>query len=195
MYLTSCYAGSFADIASNQFTHAWAIVEVDVEQIDLARLVPDERWVAQTAPSSSGGGHPPPGEALPRGGPVWQRSLSQLGLCAHRGAIPLGAISRVSLYEPYDHPIPAEWVVAEDTRINLASHERESQMGRLFTRWCFEPISEHDLAYSVRLWLEGTPESPAKERRVAAELAYRKVVLEDRTGLTIFENPAYRRTG
>jgi hypothetical protein len=153
VYLTNSYAPYFAHNACRP-NDAAAIVEIAVDRLDPDALYPDEDFLEQV---SRGGldGLPadrsmswrtlhyrsrqfefdrftPTGNAeLPS---WWLASLSELGTCAHRGTIPVSAITRVVTY-PFarNHHLQFVW----DPTISLLNQRICGDRYRELTRRLF----------------------------------------------------------
>jgi hypothetical protein len=130
IYLSKCYAPYFAasTYANNGYSVydkriKWAIIEVDMQKLDVLSLRPDEDLLAQVI-------HQTPDmipqfvrqlglkrmslkektawfrENMEYFSAEWRSSLVSLGHIAHKGAIPKDAITRIVLFQPSsNHPI------------------------------------------------------------------------------------------
>lgn len=144
VYLTSSYPGYFAGHAAKD-GERWAIIEVDIDELDEMDLHPDEDALEQGSRQQGETGFDEL-DALPRSAmkertlwfrdnidlfqDLWERSLEGLGTVGHYGAIPPKAILRVSFYDPKSSP--AVTLAAVDTMVSLVNHkflaDRHSRM-------------------------------------------------------------------
>lgn len=126
VYLTVAYAGYFAAHAGGG--GRWGIVEVDTDLLPEGEdlLVPDEdegmaertRWFR---------------DRLGMFAHLWMKSVEGLGNCAHEGAIPPEAITRVTLFEPVDNHFVG--MTALDPFISLMNYRFCGRKYRALTRW------------------------------------------------------------
>jgi hypothetical protein len=121
VYLTTAYAGYFAVHATKDLDR-WGIVEVDTDLLpEESILVPDEDWLEQVTRDSPALVGMVLSDTyrklqtmqertafwralLPELAPLWLDSIEGLGNCAHVGAIPPEAITRVAIFDPRSNP-------------------------------------------------------------------------------------------
>lgn len=142
VYLTAGYAAYFAATATPT-GQLWGIVEVDTDLLESANLRPDEDFLEQTARLA-----PNPNDELPEClsartrvwrermeslGHMWEASVKGLGTCAHKGAIPAHAVTRVALYDPRSNP--AMTLMALDPTITLVNYALCGHKYRELTTW------------------------------------------------------------
>ena len=143
VYLTKVYAPYFAMTAAARMEEdVWGIVEVDTDVLDEFDMLPDEDFLAQVTEDPSD--FAKVAAALPRSGltprkptmqqrtqwfkdrlghfaHAWEASANHLGTCAHSGAIPTEAITRVALFDPKTDPVAA--MDAADPTISLLNYK------------------------------------------------------------------------
>jgi hypothetical protein len=133
----------------------WAIVEIDIFQLDELDLLPDEDFLEQgTRNSEISDGEFFQGleeattleertkwfrDRLGMFQHTWEESINHLGNCAHMGEIPAEAITRVSLFDPESNDYVG--MAASDPCITLMNYLICKQKYIDLTAWFFKDIS------------------------------------------------------
>lgn len=159
VYLTVAYAPYFAT-AATEGDERWGIVEVDSDLLNEHRLLPDEDFLEQASRGQDlaavlGDGFPEGDymtertewfrEHLWAFQHLWRKSIEGLGNCAHAGAIPPEAITRVSIFDPSSNP--TLMMAAADPIIALMNYRFCSDKYRALCQWLMgdEPPVAHFL--------------------------------------------------
>lgn len=150
VYLTDIYGGYFGFCATDTGEKA-AILEVDVDRLDEARLIPDEDYLEQATSGGEGKNFAPIGmsarertkyyrEISDMNAHLAMKSLEGLGTVAYRGVIPPEAITRVC----YIAPCPMLYEAAEPV-ICLVNHKLCKGRYEALTKWFFgDGVSPED---------------------------------------------------
>lgn len=172
VYLTDAYPIHFAQ-AATRGKELLAILEIDIDCLDLSRMAPDEDCLEQATRSDPTFKHIGNNvkdrtmwfrkRALKQFGHTWKTSLELMGTCCYYGDIPPSAITR-SVKMPYKHPLS----MASDPVICIDNYRIMGGYYRNLVRYVFGDDVEE----------ENTPSSYASRLR---ELANR------REGLTTVE--------
>lgn len=147
VYLTNCYALSFAENAANQgdeIEQPCAILETDCENpAVLAKLHADEDALEQ---ASKGRDHLPKTWSMEERTRYYRAithrypalpSLAALGTCGHRGAISPGAIKRVALI-PAAKACELTFGGGIDPMITVLNYQAVGSDYRAFMKWVFD---------------------------------------------------------
>ena len=152
VYLTAAYAGYFAMHATENLD-PWGIVEIETTLLPGA-CVPDEDWLEQVTRNATYVPHEYENlsmqertafwrERLEDMAPLWLDSLEGLGNCAHVGAIPPEAVTRVSIYKPSSNAFFTQAVM--DPTISIPNYQFCGSKYRAITKWLMkEPITVAD---------------------------------------------------
>ncbi len=140
VYLTECYATSFADHASRQ-GNRWALVEIDADLLDVGLLLPDEDYLEQITQ----GGDTVAGDMEQRTAYYreraedyfyfWAESLKTLGCVAYAGVVPPAALTRVAYFAPSDSAY--KFLNHLDAAVSPIAHAICGDVHRAITRWMF----------------------------------------------------------
>jgi hypothetical protein len=147
VYLTDAYAPYFAANTSKPGPdNPWGIIEVETDLLEgVGDLLPDEDFLEQGSRGRAGKSHPPVDasmedrtqwfrERLAKYAHYWEDSLESLGNCAFRGPIPVCAITRVVLFNPYaGHSILA--LKSIQPQISILNYKTMGMSYRNLTRW------------------------------------------------------------
>lgn len=145
VYLTTAYAPYFA-MCRAEASEDWAIIEVDTDLLDAKNMRPDEDFVEQASregPESyminalAGGNGMVERTAWLRDNidayaHHWEDSIRGLGNCAHRGTIPMEAITKIVLFDPESNKRMAFSI---DPTISLMNYMFVGARYRAITRW------------------------------------------------------------
>jgi hypothetical protein len=152
VYLTDAYPLYFSTQASGK-DDRWAIVEVDTDWLDLARMAADEDAVEQSGRGRDG---------LPKGWTMrqrtihyrkiirqfsWQDSLAAMGTCGYYGAIGRTAITRVAFVAWKGRGDIVS--VALDPTITILNYQLIGGKYKAFNRWLMDgiaPVAEDEQA-------------------------------------------------
>jgi hypothetical protein len=187
VYLTDAYALSYiidSFNATNYTESRGAVIEVDFDKLARNNLLPDEDAV-----DASGN----PGvidkmvedEQAFATNILW-RSLLQHGTVAHRGAIPVSAISRVA------YIARSSYLTVVMTRWGLLAIRKQQ---KTILDWIFDggdtpfPIPAEEIIFNDQLSL-GTVESPAGSQEMAHSLMARGVTADAIWRMRFVNNPA-----
>lgn len=127
VYLTICYAGYFASVATKRAGDRLTLIEIESDRLDSTRFRPDEDALEQGSRGT--------GDGMSRTKMVqrtkdfrsrlddyahfWKASLEFMGTCGYKGIIPPAAIRRVALFLPSSHPgLAMAWVDPTITPLN-----------------------------------------------------------------------------
>lgn len=171
IYLTSTYPGYFAAVASRGGNDKWAIIEVDIDRLDISKFRPDEDCIEQLFREYDLMDNMTLGERtlyyqrkIEDVAEFWQESLRFLGTCAYKGAIPVSAFRRVILYDPKSNQlVTSKWL---DPSISLINFKVMGDSYRMATRWFFG----ESMDYYEFLWgRDMTLKMPSLDMNVAEE--------------------------
>lgn len=138
VYLTSAYAPYFA-ISSCTDEGKGLVIEVESDRLDQTLLHPDEDFIAQALAHQRGCGiedvHDEVRGTLEDYRHHWRDSLSGLGNCAYRGAVPLSAITRACVIDLRANPEVS--LIACDPCISLLNFRFCGDKYRSILAWLF----------------------------------------------------------
>jgi hypothetical protein len=157
VYLTDAYAPYFALLSTNIRRERPAIIEVDLDSLDQARLYPDEDFIEQALRKRKLGDS---NDIKKRNRYIirhiedyrenWKLSLENLGNVCFRGAVPARAITKVVLFDPKKNPAMA--ADSLNPTITLANYKFCGERYRAITRWFMgEDIDPATVAFGVQL--------------------------------------------
>lgn len=186
VYLTDTYAPFFALNAAED-GERWAIIEVDSDRLNERNMRPDEDFLEQATRGIEWREELLSGCSLAeataafrcvlhRYADMWRLSAEKMGTCAHHGAVPPEAVTRVALFDPRSNPYLA--MAWSDPAISILNHMCCSSKYKALTRWMFEPV-ERVLLFDV------DPIAAAVLGEGAALLAIPPQVLAERSGLEV----------
>jgi len=146
VYLTAAYAPYFA-MAATEVGESWGIVEVNTDLLQERDLLPDEDFLEQASrgqdlvsiwedfPQDLGMGARTAWfrERVQMFAHLWEVSLGRLGNCAHQGAIPPQAITRVSTFDPTTNPLLG--MAAGDPVIAMLNYQVCGAKYRAMCQW------------------------------------------------------------
>jgi hypothetical protein len=200
VYLTAAYASYFALSACEEGERC-AIIEIDTDLLPCEDdyLVPDEDFLEQATRGQElpeeWGVNGASMEArtkwfrenLYRFGHVWKQSVEGLGNCAHEGAIPPEAITRVVYFDFAKNGLA---LMAVDPCITLLNYRLCGNKYRALTKWFFgDEVSAADFsmhgAMSNMSPENAPPEMESFIRQQAEQNAAMEKALADRTGLEV----------
>jgi hypothetical protein len=197
VYMTSTYAGYFANVAVGNSADDWAIVEVETDLLDPHFMMPDEDFLEQASRRQK-----VPGlrartmEGRTRWfhnhikdfSDMWEKSVKHLGNASYMGVIPPEAITRVSSFDPKSNRYVA-WAFS-DPQISLLNHYFMSKKYQALTRWFFDEPSEDDVQAisgnvigSQNIVTEGASEDLLRHAETMSKNA--REMLAQRSGLLI----------
>jgi hypothetical protein len=161
VYLTAAYAPYFA-MTATEGDELWGIVEVDTDLLDEYDLLPDEDYLEQASRGQDlaavfGDGFPEGNymtertewfrERLHLFAHLWRKSIEGLGNCAHDGAIPPEAITRVAVFDPQTNRSIA--MMASDPMIAILNYQFCGDKYRALCAWMMgedvDPIRFHGI--------------------------------------------------
>lgn len=156
VYLTDAYPAYFAVNATDIDTDTMMLVEVDMDRLDPANLHPDEDYLVEAAGLK-------PREArrkIRNFQHAWQDSLRELGNVAHRGVVPLSAITRISILRHEVMKAQQFAMLFLDTMIgptiSIIHHQMLAYRYCEFVKlWFGDPIDPHMLTSAL---FDPTPE-------------------------------------
>ena len=157
VYLTDAYAPYFALLSTNIRRERPAIIELDLDSLDQARLYPDEDFIEQALRKRKLGDS---NDIKKRNRYIirhiedyrenWKLSLENLGNVCFRGAVPARAITKVVLFDPKKNPAMA--ADSLNPTITLANYKFCGERYRAITRWFMgEDIDPATVAFGVQL--------------------------------------------
>jgi hypothetical protein len=139
VYLTDAYAAYFALLSTNIKRERPAIIELDLDSLDEARLYPDEDFIEQALRKRKLGDSD---DIKKRNRHIirhiedcrenWKLSLERLGNVCFKGTVPARAITRVVLFEPKKNPAMA--ADSLNPTITLANYKFCGERYRAITR-------------------------------------------------------------
>lgn len=166
VYLSTAYAGYFANNAAQGQDDRWGIVEIDTDLLDEDKLRPDEDFLEQISrlvDAPRGPIFSDLNDSNAINDPVlrmnkrtsyyrdnihmfshlWEESVDMLGNCSYQGNIPPEAISRVSIFNPRENKM-VYWLV--DPTISLMNFRIMGNKYKAITRWLSGyPVSVEDV--------------------------------------------------
>jgi hypothetical protein len=144
VYLTDCYAGYFAQVASKN-EDSIAVFEIETDFLDSQLFLPDEDALEQLSRNQDLSFL---GEAstmeertkllrdnLTDFSHLWPESLEYLGTCAFHGSISISAITRVAIYDTRSNPSMSMAML--DPSISVLNHRICAEKYKAMTRWLF----------------------------------------------------------
>jgi hypothetical protein len=149
VYLTDHYPGFYAHQARENTEQPWLVLEVPLAGLNDELLWPDEdatfQWLG--APHLNLTEEQRRRQAL-RDRPderemTWPQSLAQFGTVAHRGVVPVAAITRMAVHEPAEDDPVAALFIETDTLYREEVQERRPALQKL-CRWLFGQATTAD---------------------------------------------------
>lgn len=195
VYLTVAYAPYFAANAVGQSQSRPAIIEVETDLLNRTRLRPDEDFVAEALQQQQGAVR---GQnefrkltrevlsSIDGYARYWKQSLQCLGNCAHKGPIPVSAITRVAFIDA--EKAAGAFHEAQDPVISVTNFRYFGNRHRLLTRWFagYEVAAEEIICADEFLkMLSATPE----KRNDIVEHWTKVLAATDALEIVIVSNP------
>jgi len=147
VYLTDCYAGYFAyNAASLLEEDVLMVVEVDLSLLDESRLFPDEDFIVYAAKDVPEGvdkhewvkGHIHDYQEF------WKESLSFLGNVAHRGTVPIDAVTRIARMSVKSAPEVVYGII--DAQVSPLNKKFVGDTHAAYTKYIMgDPVTSKDL--------------------------------------------------
>jgi hypothetical protein len=141
---------------SSAVNERWGIIEIDSSKLVQSRLFADNSLLNNGKKKCT---------------KTWGKSLTELGFCLHSGTIPLNAIRRISIYNPFSN-----WLITKEilyTNLGKEFHETNLNKNRIITKWFMGEF------VSLEEWIG--ERVVAKQEREEIQIA-----LDERSGLDIF---------
>jgi hypothetical protein len=140
VYMTNTYGAYFAAMAEHK-GERWAILEIDTDALDEARMYPDEDALVACGTGDTGYVRVRKfRDNLHKYADFWRESLGILGTCSYLGTIPAYAITRVAYFEPHSNPVI--YINASDASVSRLAYQICGHRHRVMQDWLFaEPIT------------------------------------------------------